>query len=149
MGNICRSPLAEGVFRDLVEREGLADRFRIDSAGIGDWHAGELPDSRTRAVAQRRGLQLTSRARQVVPTDLDQFDLIVAMDSDNLRGLARLRAQAPARAEVRRLLEFDPEADTLDVPDPYYGGTDGFEQVHDLIERACAGLLQHVRDTRL
>lgn len=149
MGNICRSPLAEGVFRDLVEREGLADRFRIDSAGIGDWHAGELPDSRTRAVAQRRGLQLTSRARQVVPTDLDQFDLIVAMDSDNLRGLARLRAQAPARAEVRRLLEFDPEADTLDVPDPYYGGTDGFEQVHDMIERACAGLLQHVRDTRL
>ena len=148
MGNICRSPLAEGVFRNLVERAGIADRFRIESAGIGDWHAGELPDSRTRAVAQRRGLKLTSRARQVVAADLDRFDLVVAMDADNVRGLTRLRAHAPARTEVRRLLEFDAEADTLDVPDPYYGGDDGFERVHDMIERACAGLLRHIRETR-
>ena len=149
MGNICRSPLAEGVFRDMVEREGIADRFEIDSAGIGDWHAGELADSRTRAVAQRRGLELTSRARQVVVKDLDRFDLIVAMDEDNLRGLTRLRAHAPSRTEVRRLLEFDPEAGVLDVPDPYYGGDDGFERVHDMVERACAALLKHIRETRL
>ena len=149
MGNICRSPLAEGIFRDLVDRAGLTERFEIDSAGIGDWHAGELPDSRTRAVAQRRGLQLTSRARQVIVHDLDRFDLILAMDEDNLRGLTRLRAQAPAKTEVRRLLEFDPEAGTMDVPDPYYGGEDGFERVHDMIERACIALLKHIRETRL
>jgi protein-tyrosine phosphatase len=149
MGNICRSPLAEGVFRDLVARAGLDDRFEIDSAGLGDWHAGELPDSRTRAVAQRRGLALTSRARQVVADDLDQFDLVIAMDADNVRGLSRLRSRLPAGIEVRRLLEFDPEAEALDVPDPYYGGDDGFERVHDMIERACAALLEHLRETRL
>ncbi len=148
MGNICRSPLAEGVFRALVEHAGLADRIEIDSAGIGDWHAGELADPRTRAVAERRGLRLTSRARQVVSGDLDAFDLVVAMDEQNLRGLRRLRASA-APAEVRRLREFDAEADDLDVPDPYEGDADGFERVHDMIERACAGLLEHVRQTRL
>ena len=148
MGNICRSPLAEGVFRDLVERAGLADRFEIDSAGIGDWHAGELPDSRTRAVAQRRGLALTSRARQVAMSDLDRFDFVIAMDAENIRGLERLRAEASPRTEVRRLREFDPDADSLDVPDPYYGGDDGFERVHDMVERACIGLLRHIRESR-
>ena len=145
LGNICRSPLAEGVFRDLVARAGLAERIRIDSAGLGDWHVGELPDPRTRAVAQRRGLELVSRARQVARDDLDRFDYVIAMDEENLRGLRRLRADAPPSTQVRRLREFDPEADHLDVPDPYYGGEDGFERVHDMVERACAGLLQHIR----
>jgi protein-tyrosine phosphatase len=149
MGNICRSPLAEGVFREQVARAGLGDRFEIDSAGIGDWHAGELPDSRTRAVAQSRGLELTSRARQVVAEDLDRFHFVIAMDADNLRGLARLRAELPAGVELRRLLEFDPSAEQLDVPDPYYGGDDGFERVHDMVERACAALLEHIRRARL
>ena len=149
MGNICRSPLAEGVFRAEVSRAGLTDRFEIDSAGIGDWHAGELPDPRTRAVAKRRGLDLTSRARQLSADDLDRFDFIVAMDEDNLRGISRLRSVSPPGVEVRRLREFDREADALDVPDPYYGGDDGFENVHDMVERACAGLLEHIRTTRL
>lgn len=145
MGNICRSPLAEGIFRDQVERAGLAGSIEIDSAGIGDWHVGELPDPRTRAVAQRRGLQLASRARQVVRDDLDCFDYVVAMDEDNLRGLRQLRADSPPGTRVHRLREFDPNADHLDVPDPYYGAEDGFERVHDMVERACAGLLQHIR----
>ncbi|HEX6640820.1 MAG TPA: low molecular weight protein-tyrosine-phosphatase, partial [Thermoanaerobaculia bacterium] len=149
MGNICRSPLAEGVFRDLVEREGLADAIAIDSAGIGDWHVGELPDPRTRAVAERRGLRLESRARQVVRDDLERFDYVIAMDEENMRGLRLLRAEAPAGTQVRRLREFDAEADALDVPDPYYGGDDGFERVHDMVERACAGLLEHIRSERL
>ena len=149
MGNICRSPLAEGVFGDLVEQAGLSDRIEIDSAGIGSWHAGELADPRTRAVAQKRGLRLTSRARQVTFDDLDEFDIVVAMDAENLRGLEALRAQAAPGAEVRRLREFDSEADELDVPDPYYGGDNGFERVHDMVERACAGLLEHVRRNRL
>ena len=148
MGNICRSPLAEGVFRELVERAGLADAIEIDSAGIGDWHVGELPDPRTRAVAERRGLKLVSRARQVVHADLEQFDYVVAMDEENLRGLRRLRADAGPGTQVRRLREFDREADALDVPDPYYGGDDGFERVHDMVERACAGLLEHIRNER-
>lgn len=149
MGNICRSPLAEGVFRHLVERGGLGDRIEIDSAGVGSWHVGELADPRTRAVAEKRGLRLTSRARQVVFEDLDEFDLVVAMDEENLRGLEALHADAAPGAEVRRLREFDPEADHFDVPDPYYGGDDGFERVHDLIERACTALLEHIRRTRL
>ena len=149
MGNICRSPLAEGVFRHLVSQAGLDERIEIDSAGIGDWHVGELPDPRTRAVAERRGIRLTSRARQVVVDDLSRFDLVIAMDDENLRGLRRLRAQLPEGTEVRRLREFDPDADHLDVPDPYYGGEDGFERVHDMVERACARLLEHIRETRL
>ena len=148
MGNICRSPLAEGVFRQQVERAGLADSIEIDSAGIGDWHVGELPDPRTRSVAQKRGLELVSRARQVVGDDLERFDYVVAMDEENLRGLRRLRAEAPEGTQVRRLREFDPKADHLDVPDPYYGGDDGFERVHDMVERACAGLLEHIRGER-
>ena len=149
MGNICRSPLAEGVFRHLVERAGLADRFEIDSAGIGDWHAGELPDPRTRAVASRRGLELVSRARQVIAPDLDRFDYVIALDAEVMSGLRRLRAEAPAKTRVHRLREFEREADHLDVPDPYYGGDDGFEDVHDMVERACAGLLEHIRASDL
>ena len=149
MGNICRSPLAEEVFRQLVRMAGLEARFEIDSAGIGDWHAGELPDPRTRAVARQRGLTLASRARQVVQQDLDRFDFVIAMDEDNLRGLSRLRAEVPPTTRVHRLREFDPDADELDVPDPSYGGDDGFERVHDMIERSCTALLEHIRATRL
>lgn len=149
MGNICRSPLAEGVFGDLVARAGLGERIEIESAGIGSWHVGELADPRTRAVAEQRGVRLASRARQVTFEDLDRFDLVVAMDEDNLRGLERLRAETAPGAEVRRLREFEPEADALDVPDPYYGGDEGFERVHDMVERACEGLLDYIRTTRL
>ena len=139
LGNICRSPLAEGIFR-----KGLADRVRVDSAGTGDWHVGEPPHPRSAAVAERRGVRLDSRARQVRPADLEDFDYVVAMDASNLAELRRL-ASGPAR--IHRLREFDPMGDDsdLDVPDPYGGGPEGFERVHDVVERSCTGLLEHLR----
>ncbi len=147
LGNICRSPTAEGVFAHLVQQAGLQDRVEVDSAGTGDWHVGERPDPRTRAAAARRGYRLESRARQVRSEDLDAFDYVLAMDEANLRALRRLRRGEPARATVGKLLDFHPEARGQDVPDPYYGGEDGFETVLSLCERACEELLEHIRRT--
>jgi protein-tyrosine phosphatase len=147
LGNICRSPLAMGVFRQLVEEAGLAGRFEIDSAGTSSYHTGDPPDSRTVAVAARRGLRLEHAARQMQAADLERFDYVVVMDGANHGKVRRLQQQAPGRAEVRLLRSFDPQADgETDVPDPYFGGSDGFEDVHDMVERACAGLLQHIRE---
>jgi protein-tyrosine phosphatase len=147
LGNICRSPLAEGVFRDLVEREELGDRFRIDSAGTSDYHIGDAPDRRTVAEARSRGLELDHAARQMKDADLDRFDYIIAMDASNLGRIERLARRAPRSAELHLLRAFDPEAgDDLEVPDPYFGGTDGFANVQDMVERACAGLLRHIRE---
>lgn len=146
LGNICRSPLAEGVFRSLVEAEGLADRFVVDSAGTSGYHEGERPDPRMRRVAEARGVVLTSRARKVVAADVERFDYLIVMDSSNERDVRALAARVRPDATVRRLREFDPEADgDLDVPDPYYGGVDGFERVYDIVERSCLGLLAHLR----
>ncbi len=146
MGNICRSPTAEGVMAKLLADSGLADRVTIDSAGTGAWHAGELPDPRTRAAAERRGLELGHRARQFTRHDLDQFDLVIAMDRDNLRHLTLLAGKRDHPA-VRMLRSFDPTAPAgAEVPDPYAGGEDGFEKVLDQCERACEGLLAHVRE---
>jgi protein-tyrosine phosphatase len=143
LGNICRSPLAEGVFRHLVEREGLADRFDIDSAGTSSYHIGEPPDARTTALARQRGVTLEHAARQVKSTDFDRYDYIVAMDASNLGKLQRISRD---KAELALLRSFDPDAaDDLEVPDPYFGGPDGFAHVHDLVESACEGLLAHIR----
>ena len=148
LGNICRSPLAEGVFRELVRREGLEERFEIDSAGTSNYHIGEQPDPRTVATARRRGLVLDHAARQFVAEDLETFDYVLAMDASNLgkvEKLARSRGGA-GRAEVRLLREFDPEAgDDLEVPDPWFGGEEGFEAVQDMVERAAEGLLERIR----
>jgi protein-tyrosine phosphatase len=147
LGNICRSPLAEGVFRSVVAREGLTSRFHVDSAGTTAFHAGDSPDARTVEVAARRGLQLEHEARQVIDADLDRFDYIVAMDLSNLRKLERLAERVRGRAELHLLRSFDPDAgDDLEVPDPYFGGARGFEDVHDMVERASEGLLEHIRD---
>jgi protein-tyrosine phosphatase len=144
-GNICRSPTAEGVMVRLLGEAGLAGRVVVDSAGTGGWHVGELPDPRTREAASRRGLALTHQARQLRRADLERFDLVLVMDGDNLRHVAGL-ARPGARAEIRLLRSFDPTAPAgAIVPDPYAGGPDGFEEVLDLCERACAGLLAHVR----
>ncbi|MEZ4367441.1 MAG: low molecular weight protein-tyrosine-phosphatase [Kofleriaceae bacterium] len=144
LGNICRSPTAEGVMRRLVDDAGLGDRIEIDSAGTGSWHVGELPDPRTRAAAARRGLQLTSRARQFVAADLTAFELVVVMDQANLRAVRAL--PGGAGADVRLLRSFDPTASAgAEVPDPYSGGPAGFDEVLDQCERACAGLLAHLR----
>ena len=144
-GNICRSPLAEGVFRHLATERGLADRLEIDSAGISDYHEGDPPDVRTTAVARRRGIELTGRSRPLRHTDLERFDYIIVMDEDHRHGVDRLASGGPPRGRVHFLREFDPEAgNQLAVPDPYYGGPAGFEHVHDLVERACHHLLDAI-----
>lgn len=147
MGNICRSPTAEGVFRKLVRDAGLDGAIEIDSAGTGSWHVGSAPDKRTQSAALKRGLDLSDqRGRQVSARDFEVFDLIVAMDRDNLSYLEAIRPSGAPRA--RLMLEFSEAAvkrGIRDVPDPYSGGVDGFEIVLDLIERACEGLLEEVR----
>jgi protein-tyrosine phosphatase len=146
MGNICRSPTAEGVMARLLREAGLDARVTIESAGTGAWHIGELPDPRTRAAAKKRGIALDGRAQQFTRRDLDRFDLVIAMDAVNLRHL-RLMSEGRPTPEIRLLRSFDPEAPPeADVPDPYAGGSAGFEHVLDLCERACAGLLAHVRE---
>ena len=144
LGNICRSPLAEGIFRSLVEEAGLSDRFEIDSAGTGAWHVGELPDARAAMVASQHGVQLECRARQVTTEDFTRFDYIIAMDRENLRNLERMAAATGSDAEVRLLREFDPEGDGDEVPDPYYGGASGFETVYDIVSRSCRVLLKRI-----
>ena len=146
LGNICRSPLGEGVVRHLVEGEGLSERFIIDSAGTSSYHIGDPPDPRTTAVAHARGVKLTGAARQVTLQDLNDFDYVIAMDAENLANLHRLAKGRAATAEIRLLREFDDEASSnSDVPDPYYGGPRGFEDVHDIVERSCRSLLAHIR----
>ncbi len=148
MGNICRSPTAEGVMRGLVRDAGLEGRVELDSAGTGGWHAGDPPDARATAAARARGVDLDGAARAVTAEDFEHFDLLLAMDRENERDLLARAPDADARAKVRLLREFDPEAvaaGDLDVPDPYYGGARGFEHVLDLVEAACRGLLAEVR----
>lgn len=145
LGNICRSPTAEAVFRHLLAQSQAGPDIEVDSAGIGDWHIGEPPDQRAQAAARRRGLDMSRiRARQIVHEDFALFDLILAMDRQNLAELKR-RAPAQYRERVRLFLEFAPELETLEVPDPYYGGDAGFEAVLDLAEQAARGLLGHLR----
>ena len=145
LGNICRSPTAEGVFTALVDREGLRDLISIDSAGTGSWHLGDRPDRRAQAAAQNRGYDLsTQRARQIQETDFLNFDYIVAMDSQNYSDLSMM-APKEAKDRIRMLLSFAPKNGMRDVPDPYYGGADGFDRVLDLVEAASLGLLQDIR----
>lgn len=146
LGNICRSPTAEGVMQHLVQAAGLGDRIAIDSAGTGAWHAGEPADRRSRETATRRGLRLDSIARQVTVEDFTRFDYLLAMDADNLRDLQNLAPDANARARVHLFRSFDPASPQgAAVPDPYYGGPGGFDEVLDICEAACAGLLEHLR----
>jgi low molecular weight protein-tyrosine phosphatase len=147
LGNICRSPTAEGVMRSLVEEAGLEDRVELDSAGTGAWHVGSPPDSRASAAAEPRGVRLDGRARQVRLTDFDDFDLLLAMDTSNLRELWQLAPGVEEREKVKLLRAFDPASartDDLDVPDPFYGGEDGFERVFELVRTACEGLLAKI-----
>jgi protein-tyrosine phosphatase len=148
LGNICRSPTAEGVMRHLVREAGLDGVVTVDSAGTGSWHIGNGPDPRSAAAARIRGIVLEGAARQVTAADFRAFDLLVAMDESNRGDLMRLAPDDASREKVVALREFDPVAvgaGDLDVPDPYYGAEDGFEHVLDVVERACRGLLEHVR----
>lgn len=146
MGNICRSPTAHGVMEALLQERALGDGYEIDSAGTHAYHVGEPPDPRSTAVAAERGVDLTSqRARRVSDEDFERFDLVCAMDRENLR-LLRDRCPVDLLSRVRLLLEFGPESGRLDVPDPYYGGPGGFDQVYDLVADACGGLLDACED---
>ncbi|MFP3948085.1 MAG: low molecular weight protein-tyrosine-phosphatase [Gemmatimonadota bacterium] len=148
LGNICRSPLAEGVFLSLLEEEGIEHRFEVDSAGTGAYHVGESPDPRSVDVARRNGITLRGHARQVEAADFEIFDYVLAMDRSNLRALEGLRPENP-RAGLHLLRDFDPESDgDPDVPDPYYGGPGGFERVFEMIDRSCRGLLGVIRGER-
>ena len=141
MGNICRSPTAEGVARALAERAGLADRFEFDSAGTHDYHIGKAPDRRSQQAAAMRGYDLsTLRARQVSVADFQRFDLVLAMDDDNL-ALLRRACPPELRHRLGLFLDYAPELGRREVPDPYYGGENGFQEVLDLIEAAARGLL--------
>lgn len=148
-GNICRSPTAEGVFRALVEKEGLAAAIATDSAGTSDYHVGEPADRRSAAAARKRGVELCDlRARQVARSDFDEFDLVLAMDRGHFRDLKKLCP--PGRQDRLHLfLSFAPQLDTQDVPDPYYGGPDGFEDVLDMIEAGSRGVLDFIRQKLL
>jgi len=132
--------------RSLLERSGLDGRVVVESAGTAGYHVGALPDGRARAAAQARGLALSSRARQFLPEDWDRVDYVLAMDQQNLDDLAKIAPTAKARAKARLLRAFDPSSPPgAAVPDPYHGGPEGFEQVLDLCEAACEGLLAHLR----
>ena len=146
LGNICRSPAAEGVFLDLLAREGLEEAFVVDSAGTAGWHTGKRADARMREAAARRGIPLPSRARQLEAADLKAFDHVLTMDADNLAEVRRLAATHRLDAgHIRPLLTHGSKAGSEEVPDPYYGGEEGFEHVLDLLEDACLGLLAELR----
>ena len=148
LGNICRSPTAEGIFRATCQERGLSDQFRIDSAGTAGWHVGKPPDTRAIQAARRRGVDVFMlRARQVEAADFEKFDFILAMDESNVEDLIAMRPQGSS-AHLHRFLEFARSANLLDVPDPYYGGDEGFELVLDLITEASEGFLDHLIATR-
>lgn len=143
-GNICRSPLAEAVFKKQVQEAGLGGRFEVDSAGTHGLHEGEAADPRARKIGTRHGLDVTSIARPVVPADFDAFDVIVAMDRGHRREL-RARAGQDREGKIRLMRDFDPASVGQDVPDPYYDGDSAFEKVHTILEPACRGLLESLR----
>ena len=136
LGNICRSPLAQGVFQDLVNREKLDHKIIISSAGTSSWHIGDPPDQRMCQTAQSKGVQLKSRAQQFQRKDFDQFNLVLAMDQSNLAKLKEIASDALPEGKLMLFRSFDPDSDVdLDVPDPYYGGSQGFETVYQMVER--------------
>jgi protein-tyrosine phosphatase len=149
MGNICRSPTAEAVFRHYVGKAGLADRVHIDSAGTHDYHVGDAPDARTQRAAKQRGYDMSQlRGRQVQAADFMRFDYVLAMDEANLDILKRLRPRN-AQSHLGLFLEFAERHHEREVPDPYYGGADGFERVLDMVEDGAQGLLQHIRQSHI
>ncbi len=149
LGNICRSPAAEGVMLSIVNEEGASDRYEIDSAGTGNYHIGDLPDHRMRIHARRRGYELTHRCRQVTPSDFDDFDLIVAMDASNQRNLRNIAPSIEAENKVIMMADFADLATRYDhIPDPYYEGAEGFELVLDLLESACRNLFDAIEEKR-
>lgn len=148
LGNICRSPLAEGILKKLVVLDNLEHAFHIDSAGTASYHLGSLPDDRTRKVAEERGVLLTHRARAFTIEDFYTFDFIIPMDQSNLSNVLRLMPE-DNKASIHLLREFDSVGKGQAVPDPYYGDLSDFEKVHDILERSCIHFLNHIKSTYL
>lgn len=146
LGNICRSPLAEGILRHRAGERGLDGRVRADSAGTGAWHVGEPPDRRSVEVASRNGIDLDGRARQVEDEDFDTFDLLVAMDRSNLRKLEGMKRRNGGTADLHLLRDFDPDPGDGEVPDPYYGGPRGFDEVYEMVDRSVDALLDRLEE---
>lgn len=144
LGNICRSPLAESIFRHQIRERGVEHLFEVDSAGTAAYHVGHPPDARAVATARARGVVVDGRGRQITVSDLERFDYVIVMDRENLAAVQRLRQRAGGGATIRLLREWDPEAPGADVPDPYYGGQRGFEEVHDIVDRSCRALLEEL-----
>ena len=149
LGNICRSPTAEGVFRHLADQAGLDQAFEIDSAGTAGYHSGDSPDPRARAAGQRAGIAVGGRARQFSAADFDRFDYVIAMDASNAKDLRRLAPSPEAASKVRLMRSFDPGAPAnAPIPDPYYGDEQGFDHVLELCLTACRHLLAEIRRDR-
>ncbi|MEZ4687526.1 MAG: low molecular weight protein-tyrosine-phosphatase [Bacteroidia bacterium] len=147
LGNICRSPLAEGIFLHKVKASGLEDHIRVDSCGTGGWHAGELADPRSREVAQKHGVTLPSRARKLRQSDFEEFDIILAMDRSNLRDLkAEARFAGKEHQGIYLMRDFDPEGKGEEVPDPYFGGAKGFDLVYEMLDRSTSELLTFIKN---
>jgi protein-tyrosine phosphatase len=150
LGNIVRSPLAEKMFAHLAGEAGVGHKYEIDSAGTGAWHIGERPDPRMRRVAARNGLNYDGRARQFELEDFDRFDLIIVMDGENRRDLLELAPSEDVLGKIHALREFDPQGDPrAAVPDPYYGGWQGFEETYEIVRRSVEGLLESLEDGHL
>lgn len=149
LGNICRSPSAEAVFKGLIQKEKLEHLFHVDSAGTAAYHAGENADARMQTHAIKRGYDLTSISRKVRPEDFKQFDLIIAMDEANFYDLNRIAPDDKSAQKIVRMTDFSLDYDYDEVPDPYYGGSAGFELVLDILEDACSGLLTFIREKEL
>ena len=148
LGNICRSPLAESVFRHLARERGVEELFEIDSAGTSGYHDGDPPDPRSVATARARGVEVCGESRKLTARDLQHFDYVIAMDRENRANIARVQAAGGGGARVHLLREWDAQGGRPDVPDPYNGGERGFEEVHDIVERSCAALLDDLLQQR-
>ena len=148
LGNICRSPMAESIFLKILEREHALNRFEVDSAGLLDYHEGELADSRMRYHASKRGYNLIHRSRPVIKADLDKFDWIIGMDDQNIRGLKQMALPAHF-SKIHKMTDFCIEKNASQVPDPYYGGDQGFENVINLLEDACEGFYKAINTSKL
>ncbi len=148
LGNICRSPAAEAILLYKLEKLKLLDQFVVESAGTGNWHVGKMSDSRMRDAALKRGISIKSRARQISLDDFNKFDFILTMDNDNLKNVKSLakKLNTSFKAKIKPLLEYNVNTDLREVPDPYYGGDKGFEQVLDLLEVAINGLINDIED---
>jgi protein-tyrosine phosphatase len=147
LGNICRSPMAEGIMSKLVADAGLRGRVRVDSVGTGGWHKGERADKRARDLASTRGYELNSVARQIVANDFVNHDLLIGMDHNNVRDLQALAPDGKAKLKIKLLRDYDPLSPKgAEVPDPYYGTTDDFRRAFDMIEAACKGLIVELRE---